>query len=101
VPAARLCTACRRRYKRGLRGETGDDLTFREWQVVAGIANGKLNKEIAHMLNLTEGTVRVYVARIFRKVGVNNRTLLARRFWVGPPVVTNSDVEHYVHAAAD
>jgi DNA-binding NarL/FixJ family response regulator len=79
----------------------GQALTFREWQVVAGIANGKLNKEIAHMLRLTEGTVRVYVNRIFRKVGVNNRTLLARRFWVGPPVRSDDDIEQYAHAAAD
>jgi len=36
-----------------------------------------LNKEIAYELHLTEGTVKEYLNRIFRKVGATNRTDLA------------------------
>ncbi len=53
------------------------DLTVRERQIVAIIRLGKLNKEIAYELGLTEGTVKEYLHRIFRKIGVNNRTELA------------------------
>jgi len=41
------------------------------------VAQAKLNKEIAYELHLTEGTVKEYLNRIFRKVGVPNRTALA------------------------
>jgi DNA-binding NarL/FixJ family response regulator len=36
-----------------------------------------LNKEIAFELHLTEGTIKEYLNRIFRKVEVKNRTDLA------------------------
>jgi DNA-binding NarL/FixJ family response regulator len=52
-------------------------LTFREKQVVRLVAQGKLNKEIAHELHLTEGTIKEYLNRIFRKLGTTNRTELA------------------------
>jgi DNA-binding NarL/FixJ family response regulator len=41
------------------------------------IAQAKLNKEIAHELHLTEGTVKEYLNRIYKKVGLSNRTELA------------------------
>ena len=41
------------------------------------ISQAKLNKEIAYELHLSEGTVKEYLHRIFRKVGVKNRTDLA------------------------
>jgi DNA-binding NarL/FixJ family response regulator len=52
-------------------------LSFRERQVVVLVAEAKLNKEIAHELHLTEGTIKEYLNRIFRKLGVANRTALA------------------------
>lgn len=52
-------------------------LSFREKQVVHLICKAKLNKEIAYELHLTEGTVKEYLNRIFRKVGATNRTELA------------------------
>jgi DNA-binding NarL/FixJ family response regulator len=52
-------------------------LSFRERQVVQLICKAKLNKEIAYELHLTEGTVKEYLNRIFRKVGASNRTELA------------------------
>lgn len=41
------------------------------------MAQAKLNKEIAYELHLTEGTVKEYLNRIFRKLEVTNRTALA------------------------
>jgi DNA-binding NarL/FixJ family response regulator len=53
------------------------ELTPREQQLVDLVSQAKLNKEIAHELRLAEGTVRDYLSRLFRKVGVKNRTELA------------------------
>ena len=53
------------------------ELTLREREIVGLIRFGKLNKEIAHELSLSEGTVKEYLHRIFRKVDVKNRTELA------------------------
>lgn len=53
------------------------DLTIREQQIVGLVRFGKQNKEIAFDLRLTEGTVKEYLHRIFRKVDVKNRTELA------------------------
>ena len=52
-------------------------LTSREKQVVKLIQQAKLNKEIAHELHLSEGTIKEYVNHIFRKLGFKNRTQLA------------------------
>ncbi len=52
-------------------------LSFRERQVVSLVSQAKLNKEIAAELHLSEGTIKEYLNRIFRKVGVTNRTELA------------------------
>jgi DNA-binding NarL/FixJ family response regulator len=45
--------------------------------VVNLVSQAKLNKEIAHELHLTEGTIKEYLNRIFRKLGISNRTELA------------------------
>jgi DNA-binding NarL/FixJ family response regulator len=52
-------------------------LSRREKQIVELISQAKLNKEIAHELQLAEGTIKVYLVHLFRKVGVSNRTQLA------------------------
>jgi two-component system nitrate/nitrite response regulator NarL len=57
-------------------GQT-DPLTTRERQVVRVIAEGLTNKEIARRLRLAEGTVKVHLHRIYRKLGIANRTALA------------------------
>jgi len=72
----RVCWSCRK-PKADNRLTPPRDLTFRERQIVDLIAQGKANKEIAYHLLLTEGTIKEYLNRIFRKVGVSNRTELA------------------------
>lgn len=49
------------------------DLTGQERQVLALIAAGKTNREIASELFLSEGTVRNYVSSILSKLNVSNR----------------------------
>jgi DNA-binding CsgD family transcriptional regulator len=56
-------------------------LTAREKEVLKWVAQGKSNSEIATILDLTLGTVKLHVERILVKMGVENRTsaaLLAR-----------------------
>jgi DNA-binding NarL/FixJ family response regulator len=51
-------------------------LTAREEQVVALVADGLANREIARELNLTENTVKKYLFRIFEKLGISTRVEL-------------------------
>jgi DNA-binding NarL/FixJ family response regulator len=51
-------------------------LTPREEQVVALVAEGLPNKEIAHELALSEHTVKKYLFRIFDKLGISTRVEL-------------------------
>ena len=52
-------------------------LTLREKQIIALVTQAKLNKEIAYDLHLSEGTIKEYLNKIFRKLGVRNRLELA------------------------
>ncbi len=52
-------------------------LTRREGQLVALLSQGLKNKEIAYQLSISEGTVKVYMSRLFQKLGVNDRFELA------------------------
>jgi DNA-binding NarL/FixJ family response regulator len=51
--------------------------TSRELTVIARLRDGKSNKLIARELMITEGTVKLYVRRIMKKLGVENRTQAA------------------------
>jgi DNA-binding NarL/FixJ family response regulator len=52
-------------------------LTKRESQLVSLLSQGLKNKEIATTLTISEGTVKVYLSRLFQKVGVKDRFELA------------------------
>jgi two-component system nitrate/nitrite response regulator NarL len=54
-------------------------LTARDRKLVALVAQGKRNREIAAAIGITEGTVKVYLHNIFEKLGVTSRTELAIR----------------------
>ena len=71
----RICPTCA--APKDVKRPLNPTLSFRERQVVDLICKAKLNKEIAYELHLTEGTVKEYLNRIFRKVGATNRTELA------------------------
>ena len=52
-------------------------LSPRERQLVALLTQGLRNKEIAWRMNITEGTTKVYLSRLFEKTGANDRFELA------------------------
>jgi DNA-binding NarL/FixJ family response regulator len=52
-------------------------LSRRERQLMNLLAQGLKNKEIASTLKLTESTVKVYLSRLFQKVGVHGRFEIA------------------------
>lgn len=52
-------------------------LTSRERQLMGLIAQGLTNKEIGWSMDVTEGTVKVYLSRLFAKVGASDRFGLA------------------------
>ncbi|MBX7120451.1 MAG: response regulator transcription factor, partial [Gemmatimonadaceae bacterium] len=51
-----------------------DELTAREREVWALIAEGRTNVQIASQLALSENTVKFHVQHLFQKLGVKNRT---------------------------
>jgi len=54
-------------------GEKRVSFSEREKQVVELLAQGLKNKEIAAAMNLAEGTVKVYLSRLFKKTKVRDR----------------------------
>ncbi|MCU1262189.1 MAG: two component transcriptional regulator, LuxR family [Bryobacterales bacterium] len=52
-------------------------LTRREGQIVTLVAQGLKNKELGIALNISEGTVKVYLSRLFKKLGLKDRFELA------------------------
>ena len=52
-------------------------LTDQERRVLAEVASGKSDKEIALALHLEGKTVRNYLVQVYRKLGVNSRTQAA------------------------
>ncbi len=62
---------------REIEREKIDSLTKREKEVLSQIATGKLNKEIAASLNISERTVKNHIFSIFRKIEVYDRTQAA------------------------
>jgi DNA-binding NarL/FixJ family response regulator len=58
-------------------GGAPDRLTPRERQVLAQVAAGRSNREIARALSLSEKTVKTHVSAIFGKLGVADRTQAA------------------------
>jgi DNA-binding NarL/FixJ family response regulator len=62
-------------------------LTARENDILALLAEGRPNRDIAQVLFLSEKTVKAHLAAIFRKLGVANRTqaaMAAVQMGVGP-----------------
>jgi two-component system, NarL family, response regulator len=62
VVAARLASRIR-----------GNELTTRETEVLGFIAKGMSNKEIAHAIGITEGTVKFYSSALYAKLDVTSR----------------------------
>ena len=48
-------------------------LTARQIEVLRLMARGKSNRDIANLLGLSEGTVKIHLSAVFRALGVNSR----------------------------
>nr|WP_125264511.1 response regulator transcription factor [Streptomyces alboflavus] len=58
-----------------------DPLTPREQEVVAMVAQGRTNDEVAAALYITLSTVKTHLGSIQRKLGARNRVEVAARAW--------------------
>lgn len=56
-------------------------LTSREQEILALIAQGKRNQQIADTLGIARYTVETHLKNIFRKLKVQSRTEAAQRYW--------------------
>lgn len=54
-------------------GGAFDDLTPREREILCHLAEGESNKVIARSLGISDGTVKLHVKAILRKLGVHSR----------------------------
>lgn len=66
----------REEEKRAKTGQVEAALTAREREIVSLVAEGRSNKEIARHLGVTDGTVKIHLHNIYRKLDVGNRTAL-------------------------
>jgi DNA-binding NarL/FixJ family response regulator len=53
------------------------NLTPRDTRMLAMLAKGKSSREIAAALEYTDGTIRVYLHQLYKKIRVNNKTQAA------------------------
>jgi LuxR family transcriptional regulator, maltose regulon positive regulatory protein len=60
---------------------TGETLSTREVEVLAHVARGLSNREIAAALFISEVTVKSHLTRIFRKLDASSRTQAVARAW--------------------
>ncbi len=62
-------------------------LTDRELEVLRAAARGERNKEIAHVLGISERTVKAHLAGVYNKLGVDSRAaavaIAAQQGWLG------------------
>jgi DNA-binding NarL/FixJ family response regulator len=65
---------------RGRKRQQTAGLTVREREILQLVAQGRSNGEIAKTLEISEPTVKGHLWRVYRKIGVANRTAAAR--WV-------------------
>jgi len=72
-------------------------LTAREREVLAWVARGKTNSEIARLLWLAPSTVAKHLENIYSKLGVKTRTAAVARF-LGPIDVEGRDAPSIVSA---
>jgi two-component system, NarL family, nitrate/nitrite response regulator NarL len=84
---------------------TADDgLTSWQREIIVMLAEGKSNKEIARELKVIEGTIKLHVKGILRKLGVRNRTeavVAAARKGYLPKVTLGMDVSVSERTAAN
>ena len=61
-------------------GEQSEPLSAREAEMLELVAEGLTNRQIARQFWVTEQTVTFHLSRIYKKLGVTNRTAAAMRW---------------------
>src|SRR5437773_3490261 len=61
-------------------GDNVLELSSREHEILGCVCQGKANVDIAAVLDISPFTVKNHVQRIFRKIGVSNRTQAAAKY---------------------
>ena len=59
------------------RGPSLDRLTAREMEITRLVRDGRTNRQIARALGLSTKTVEAHLSRIFAKLAIPSRTVLA------------------------
>ncbi len=62
-----------------------EQLSPREKEILALVAQGRANKEIGSQLQITSGTVRIHLSHIYEKLHVRCRTEAAAKFFSSQP----------------
>jgi DNA-binding CsgD family transcriptional regulator len=70
---------CKHTIPSALAAAPAEVLSRRELQIAALVAEGKLNKQIADLLHISEWTVCAHLRRIFAKLGVSTRAAMVYR----------------------
>jgi len=75
------------------------DLPPRQSEVLALVARGAANKEIATALGISSHTVITHVTRLMQSLGVQSRAALACLYYGGEPYVPTMRVhgDRYAH----
>jgi DNA-binding NarL/FixJ family response regulator len=77
VPTDYLLTSAQPSFSASQASQLSSVLTAREVNVVQAIQEGKSNKVIAYQLGICEGTVKVHLRNVMKKLKAKNRTEVA------------------------
>jgi len=62
-----------------------EELSPREMEILALVAQGRSNKEVGSQLRISSGTVRIHLSHIYEKLHVRCRTEAAAKYLSGQP----------------
>jgi DNA-binding CsgD family transcriptional regulator len=77
--ASYAADAARRFVREGEQQTNAAALTLREREILLRVLEGKSNWVIAHLMQVSENTVKFHLKSIFRKLGVSSRIVAATR----------------------
>jgi DNA-binding NarL/FixJ family response regulator len=75
----RIVLSLTQRTLDGLQGHGSSPLTAREQEIVALVARGLRNSQIAHLLVIAEGTVKRHLSNVYAKLDASCRTDAVRK----------------------